>query len=86
MTEKIKELAKQAKDYTKKYKKEMYSRGYYHDDLEEVYNKKFAELILNDCFNMVNKHMQYNNPNDSLLVISMKDHFGIELNEVKEKL
>jgi hypothetical protein len=26
----------------------MYSRGYYHDGLEEVYNKKFAELIVED--------------------------------------
>jgi hypothetical protein len=49
MTEKIEKLIKEAKNYTKKYKKEMNARGYYHDDDYEIFNKKFAELIIQEC-------------------------------------
>ena len=40
--------------------------------------KKFAELIVRECCDMVNKHMQRNNPNDCLLVLDIKEKFGVE--------
>jgi hypothetical protein len=40
--------------------------------------EKFAELIVKECCDMVNKHHQYNNPNDCLLVLDIKEHFGVE--------
>jgi hypothetical protein len=40
--------------------------------------QKFAELIVKACCDMVNKHHQYNNPNDCLLVLDIKEHFGVE--------
>ena len=40
--------------------------------------EKFAELIIQDCCDMVNKCMQHNNPYDCLLVLDIKEHFGFE--------
>ena len=40
--------------------------------------EKFAELIVRECCDMVNKHLQRNNPNDGLLVLDIKEKFGIE--------
>ncbi len=45
----------------------------YEDELE-----KFAELIVRECCDMVNKHLQHNNPNDCLLVLDIKEKFGVE--------
>ena len=42
------------------------------------FNEKFAELIVQECCTMVNKHMQHNNSNDCLLVLDIKEHFGVE--------
>ena len=39
---------------------------------------KFAELIVRECCDMVNKQHQHNNPNDCLLVLDIKEHFGVE--------
>jgi len=38
----------------------------------------FAKAIIQECCNMVNNHMQWNNPNDSLLVLDIKEKFGIK--------
>jgi len=43
--------------------------------------KVFAELLIKDCCSMVNSHVQWNNPNDCLLVISIKESYGITPNE-----
>jgi hypothetical protein len=34
-----------------------------------------------ECCKMINAHMQGSNPYDSLLVLQIKEHFGIEPNE-----
>ena len=39
---------------------------------------KLIELVVQECCDMVNKHHQWNNPNDCLLVLKIKEHFGIE--------
>ena len=49
------------------------------NSLEETYLKKFAQLIIRECCDMVNKHTQHNNPNDCLLVLDIKERFGVEL-------
>lgn len=53
MNERINYLSKQAKEYTVNYEKEIYSRGYYHDDLNKVFNNKLVELVLKDCLAIV---------------------------------
>lgn len=40
--------------------------------------RKLAYKIIKECCDMVNKHHQYNNPNDCLLVLDIKEHFGVE--------
>ena len=64
MNERIKELAKQS--------------GLWFVSPREDLMNDFAELIVRECCDMVNKHHQYNNPNDCLLVLDIKEHFGVE--------
>jgi hypothetical protein len=45
---------------------------------EREFLEKFAQLIIRECCDMVNKHMQHNNPNDCLLVLDIKERFGVE--------
>jgi hypothetical protein len=40
--------------------------------------QKFAELIVKDICDMVNKHIQWNNPNDCPLVLDIKECYGVE--------
>jgi hypothetical protein len=44
----------------------------------EFNKEKFAELIVRECCDMVNKHLQHNNPNDCLLVLDIKEKFGVQ--------
>ena len=37
----------------------------------------FARAIVQECCTMVNKHVQWNNPNDCLLVLDIKEKFEI---------
>ena len=69
MNERIKQLAEQAGYLPDGF-------GFGHWDMPEC--KKFAELIVRECCDMVNKHTQHNNPNDCLLVLDIKEHFGVE--------
>jgi hypothetical protein len=72
MNERIKELWAQAGGH--------YNSGNQHTWPEYTINDpvKFAELIVRECCDMVNKHQQHNNPNDCLLVLDIKEHFGVE--------
>jgi hypothetical protein len=47
-------------------------------DMDMQQHQKFAELLIRECCDMVNKHLQRNNPNDCLLVLNIKERFGIE--------
>lgn len=40
--------------------------------------EKFAELIVKECCNIVNQRTQVNNPNDCLIALDIKEHFGVE--------
>ncbi len=39
--------------------------------------EKFANSLIQECCDMVNQHHQWNNPNDSLLVLKIKEKFGL---------
>lgn len=45
---------------------------------EREFCEKFAQLIVKKCCAIVNQNRQHNNPNDCLLVLDIKEHFGIE--------
>jgi len=45
---------------------------------KEATLQRYGELIVRECCDMVNKHLQHNNPHDCILVLDIKDHFGIE--------
>jgi len=76
MNERIELLDKQAVDYALSV---CDANGVYQGkEYLAVVKEKFAELIVRECCDMVNKHMQRNNPNDYLLVLDIKEKFGIE--------
>ena len=39
--------------------------------------RKFGDLIVRECVGLVNEQLQHNNPNDSLLALKIKEHFGV---------
>ena len=39
---------------------------------------KFSKMIVKECVDLVNKHVQFNNPNDCLLALKIKEHFGVQ--------
>jgi hypothetical protein len=45
---------------------------------EREFLQEFAKLIIRECADMINKHTQHNNPNDCLLVLDIKERFGVE--------
>ena len=47
-------------------------------DIPDVFKEKFAELIIRECVGLINEQLQHNNPNDSLLALKIKEHFGVE--------
>ena len=73
MNERIKELAEQAR---------LYSRSFTFQ--QEVFEKKFAELIVRECVNAVQVEKDtglYNNQQMAGMSVSkavIKDHFGVE--------
>ena len=66
MNKRIEQLIKQA------YVDADHGAGSYFD------KEKFAELIVRECCDMVNKHTQHNNPYDCPLVLDIKEYFGVE--------
>ena len=64
MNERIKELAEQSEitQYVAAHNK---------------YLERFAKLIVRECVGLVNEQLQHNNPNDSLLALKIKEHFGV---------
>lgn len=53
-----------------------------HSDPEPLYTRqeleKFALLIVKKCCDMINQNRQHNNPNDCLMVLDIKERFGVE--------
>ena len=73
MNERIRELAEQAADYANTYS----DAGA--DVWFEIYNKKFAELIVRECAEIADKAEPYKASD------LIKQHFGVEL-DVNETL
>ena len=69
MNERIKELVKQAADYANTYS----DAGA--DVWFEIYNKKFAELIVRECVELATK--EYNN-RGAIHGNDLLKHFGVE--------
>ena len=71
MNERIKELAEQA-GYTP-------LPGFdFANDLQEVFLKKFAELIVRECATIVNSLEQYEGQGDCSTAEYIKERFGVE--------
>jgi hypothetical protein len=45
---------------------------------EREFLEKFAQLIVKKCCDMINQNRQHNNPNDCLMVLDIKERFGVE--------
>ena len=69
MNERIKELAEQADEYAD-YKLQM--PGEYDPDWHDVRDEKFAELIVRECIDVVQRTV------DGKPVDDLKEHFGVE--------
>jgi hypothetical protein len=72
MNERIKELVRQAESTANE------GTVFFGQEYTDMYMAKFAELIVRECCDMVNRHTQHNNPNDCLLVLDIKEHFGVK--------
>jgi uncharacterized membrane protein len=79
MNERIKELAEQARNYALD-EKRIYERvnntEQCMEEYREVYNKKFAELIVWECIGIVKQ--RWINPNENVIAEEIKQHFGVE--------
>ena len=74
MNEKIKQLAEQAEDYVE-------SLGLV-NDYWQVYNEKFAELIVRECISTLNKRFMGDLNREDMevrrCIEDVKKHFGVE--------
>jgi hypothetical protein len=72
-TDKIKELAEQAgAEYYGTRNTGELILGTLDFDIEQ-----YTKLIVQECCIMINKRTQHSNPNDCLLVLDIKERFGI---------
>ena len=94
MNERIKELAEQARTYARYYVAECKCHGYYmeHNELEVRFEKKFAELIVRECLDIVEAQKESLCDNENTWcdqdygyeqavndsVDMVKKHFGVE--------
>ena len=95
MNERIRELAEQARNYAldeKRIYEQVHNTEQCMEEYREVYNKKFAELIVRECVTIINHgidHTDYPHPNDtekSMIEMkaqmwcrdAIKEHFGLD--------
>jgi hypothetical protein len=79
MNERIRELAEQARNYAldeKRIYERMHNTEQCMEEYREVYNKKFAELIVKECMKL-NRDILCEDDPDYLDKI-YKEHFGVE--------
>ena len=63
--------------------KDLFEQACFETEYDDVQNlremsQRFAELIVRDICDMVNKHIQWNNPNDCPVVLDIKERYGVE--------
>jgi hypothetical protein len=80
MNERIKELALQARNYAldeKRIYERMHNTEQCMEEYREVYNEKFAELIVNQCADIAQQHNK--SPVAAPLAIGyvIREHFGV---------
>ena len=84
MNERIKELAVQARNHAldeKRIYERMHNTEQCMEEYREVYNKRFAELIVKECMT-IGFNTVYKVDDDSAAVAvyqNIKEHFGVEL-------
>jgi hypothetical protein len=81
MNERIKELAVQARNYAldeKRIYERIHNTEQCMEEYREVYNKKFAELIVNQCADIAQQHNK--SPVAAPLAIGyvIREHFGVQ--------
>ncbi len=77
MNERIQELAVQARNYAldeKRIYERMHNTEQCMEEYREVYNKKFAELIVRECANVVDTAISDGGVDGRIL----KEYFGVE--------
>ena len=80
MNERIKELAVQARNHAldeKRIYERMHNTEQCMEEYREVYNKKFAELIVGECQTVVEWAISVDSTIDRVPVL-IKEHFGVE--------
>ena len=79
MNERIRELAEQARVQDRGYFIYQYGDPISHQSVEKAIDlEKFAELIVQECANIVNSLEQHKGPGDCATVDYIKEHFGVE--------
>jgi HEPN domain-containing protein len=80
MNERIQELAEQARNYAldeKRIYERIHNTEQCMEEYREVYNKKFAELIVRECQTVVEWAISVDSTIDRVPVL-IKEHFGVE--------
>jgi hypothetical protein len=78
MNERIKELVVEARNHAldeKRIYERMHNTEQCMEEYREVYNKKFAELIVRECIQAVDNVGGYN---EEFHMNAIKEHFGVE--------
>ena len=73
MNERIKELAEQARDYVA----DAIELGFPQDQIDDIRDEKFAELIVRECVNIVTDAVDHREP-ASTYADKIREHFGVE--------
>ena len=82
MNERIRELAEQARYDSKNekhYLERLHNREITLDEYQEIYDKKFAELIVQECIDIVSPYaIRMENFDGGHPVTDLKKHFGVK--------
>ncbi len=81
MNERIRELVEQAEKLAEDelvHLERVHNRLYSFTESREIYNQKFAELIVRECANIVNSLEQYEGQGDCSTAEYIKERFGVE--------
>ena len=73
MNERIKQLAEQARDYVA----DAIELGFPQDQIDDIRDEKFAELIVRECVNIVTDAVDHREP-ASTYADKIREHFGVE--------
>ncbi len=81
MNERIRELARQARYDSKNekhYLERVHNREITLDEYQEIYDKKFAELIVRECADVAKETRWAVPPSQEQIARGIQQHFGVE--------